>query len=180
VHITEVLQKWKNLLQVLFLHQNTYKHPFCHLISMDHKGSIVFLISSLRVNKLFHRSGNSYPTTKPHRSHLNSFTWFFSEIWQGFRARLVKVIYYILQYPLPKNLGTPTTITSILSLKWNRLLIHHLKIPKVITHELPHNHSKNPWHNHLLLYVGPYKKTYQTSKHFLDSWCSRISSVFII
>jgi hypothetical protein len=37
---------------------------FCCLISMDHKGSISLLISSLRVNRLLHRSGNSYPTTE--------------------------------------------------------------------------------------------------------------------
>jgi hypothetical protein len=38
------------------------------------------------------------------------------------------------------------------------LNIHHLKIPKVITHEMPHNHSINPWHIHHLPYVGPYIK----------------------
>jgi hypothetical protein len=37
---------------------------FCHLISMDHKRSISLLISSLGVNMLFHRNGNTYPTTK--------------------------------------------------------------------------------------------------------------------
>jgi len=31
---------------------------------MDHKGSISLLISSLGINRLFHRIGNSYPTTK--------------------------------------------------------------------------------------------------------------------
>jgi hypothetical protein len=31
---------------------------FCHFISMDHKGSISLLISSLGVNKLFHGNGS--------------------------------------------------------------------------------------------------------------------------
>ncbi len=36
---------------------------------MDHKGSISLLISFLGVNKLFHKSDNSYSTTKtPQRS----------------------------------------------------------------------------------------------------------------
>jgi hypothetical protein len=37
---------------------------FCHFISMDHKGLVSLLISFLRVNRLFHKSGSSYPTTK--------------------------------------------------------------------------------------------------------------------
>jgi hypothetical protein len=81
---------------------------------------------------------------KPHRKKLNNFTLFLSETGQKFKARLIKVIYYILQYPLPKSLGTSTNATSTLSLGWNKLHTHHLKIPKVHAHELPHNHSKNP------------------------------------
>jgi hypothetical protein len=45
---------------------------------------------------------------------------------------------------------------------------HHLKIPKFITHKLPHNHSRNSWHTQHLPCVGPYRKTYKTSKPFLD------------
>ncbi len=37
---------------------------FYCLISMDHKGSVSLLISSLGVNRLLHKSGSSYPTTK--------------------------------------------------------------------------------------------------------------------
>ncbi len=37
---------------------------FYHLISMDHKGSVSLLISSLGVNRLFHRNGSSYPTIR--------------------------------------------------------------------------------------------------------------------
>jgi hypothetical protein len=133
---------------------------FYRLISMDHKGSILLLISSLGVNKLFHKSGSSYPTTKPHKNHLNNFTWFLSKIWHGFKAGSIKVTYSILQYPLLKNPKAPTTTAVTLTLGWNKLLLHHLKIPKIITHELPHNRSRNLWHNHPLPCVGPYKKTY--------------------
>jgi hypothetical protein len=37
---------------------------FYRFISMDHKGSVSLLISSLGVNMLFHKNGSSYPTTK--------------------------------------------------------------------------------------------------------------------
>jgi len=80
---------------------------------------------------------------KPHKEQLNNFTLFLSEIGQKFKAGSIKVIYSILKYPLPKIPGAPTNATSTLSLGWNRLRTHHLKIPKVLTHELPHNHSKN-------------------------------------
>jgi hypothetical protein len=153
---------------ITFSSKHLQTSTFCRLNSMDHKGSVSFLIFSLGVNRLFHRSRNSYLTTKPHKNDLNNFTWFLLEIWQGFKARLVKVIYSIIQYPLPKNLGAPTTMARTLSLGWNKLLIHHLKTPKGITHELPHNHFKNPWHNHLLPCVGPYRKTYQTSRPYPD------------
>jgi len=42
------------------------------------------------------------------------------------------------------------------------------KIPKNITHELPHNHSKNPKHGHPLLCVGPYRNTCNNSRPFFD------------
>jgi hypothetical protein len=40
-------------------------------------------------------------------------------------------MYFILQYPLPKSLGAPTNAVGTFSLGWNRLRIHHLKIPKL-------------------------------------------------
>jgi hypothetical protein len=127
---------------------------------MDHKGSISLLISFLGINRLFTWVAIHTQQQKPHRDQLNNFAWFLQEIGQKSRARLIMVIYFILQYPLPKNLRAPTNATSTLSLRWNKLHTHHLKIPKVITHELPHNHSRNPWHDHHLPCVGPYKKTY--------------------
>jgi hypothetical protein len=42
------------------------------------------------------------------------------------------------------------------------------KIPKIITHELPHNHSRNPRHAHPLPCVGPYRNTCNNSKPFPD------------
>ncbi len=103
---------------------------------------------------------------KPHKE-LNNFTLFFSETWQRFRAGAVEVIYSILEYPLPKSPGAPTNATCTISLGWNRLCTHHLKIPKVLTHELPHNHSRNPWHNHPLPCVGPYRKNIKPLDLFL-------------
>jgi hypothetical protein len=65
VRIAEVLQRWTNLLQILLFHQKPLQtSTLCRLISMDHKGSISLLISPLGVNRLFHKNGNSYPTTK--------------------------------------------------------------------------------------------------------------------
>jgi len=42
------------------------------------------------------------------------------------------------------------------------------KIPKNITHELSHNHSKNPRHGHPLPCVGPYKNTCNNSGPFFN------------
>ncbi len=65
MHIAKVLQKWTNLFQLFIsLSKSLQTSTFCHLISMDHKESVSFLISSLGVNKLFYMSGNSYPIAK--------------------------------------------------------------------------------------------------------------------
>jgi hypothetical protein len=141
---------------------------FCCLISMDHKGSVSLLISFLTVNMLFHKSGSSYPTTKTPQRPIQQLHMIPLRDWiEKFRAWWVKVIYSILQYPLPKSLGPPTNASCTFSLGWNRLHIHHLKIPKVITHELPRNHSRNPWHNHPLPCVGPYRKNTKLLDLFL-------------
>jgi len=43
-----------------------------------------------------------------------------------------------------------------------------LKIPRNITHELSHNHSRNPRNVHPFLCVGPYKNTCNNFGPFLD------------
>jgi len=54
--------------------------------------------------------------------------------WTKFKVGSIKVIYYILQYPLPKKLEAPIDAVCTISLGWNMLCTHHFKIPKVITH----------------------------------------------
>jgi hypothetical protein len=66
-------------------------------------------------------------------------------------------IFYYLASPSQKPQNSHNAIGTI-SLGWNTLRTHHMKIPKVITHGLPHNHSRNPRHIHHLPCVNPYRK----------------------
>jgi hypothetical protein len=70
--------------------------------------------------------------------------------------------------PCSQNPRSSHSTVSTFSLGWYTLHIK-LKIPKVIKHELPHNHSKNPWHIHHLLCVGLLKKSCKTSRPFPDT-----------
>jgi hypothetical protein len=83
---------------------------------MDHKGSVSLLISSLGVNKLFHRSGSSYPTTKTPQRPTQQLHMILLRDWTKIQGRLVKVIYSILQYPLPKSPRAPTNAAGTFSL----------------------------------------------------------------
>jgi hypothetical protein len=131
---------------------------FCYFISMDHKGSISLLISSLGINMLLHRNGSSYPTTKPPQRLTQQLHLILLIDWTNIQDKINECnIFYPLVSPSQKPRSSHNA-TCTLSLGWNTLCTHHLKIPKVITHELPHNHSKNPWHTHHLPCVGPYIK----------------------
>ncbi len=67
---------------------------------------------------------------------------------------------------VPKTFGAPTMQQVLFS---GQNTFHtQFKIPKNITHELPHNHSRNPRHVHPFLCVAPYKNTCNNFGSFLD------------
>jgi hypothetical protein len=101
---------------------------------MDHKGSISLLIFSLGVNRLFHGNGSSYPTIKtPWRPtqqlHMIPF-----KDWTKIQCKINQGnIFYTPISPSQKPQSSHKCNRYSLSLEWNKLHIHHFKIPKVIT-----------------------------------------------
>jgi hypothetical protein len=135
---------------------------------MDHKGLVFLLISFLGVNKLFHRSGSSYPTTKTPQRLIQLFHMIPLRDWTKIHGKISECnLFYSQVSPYSQNPQNSHNVAGTLSSGWNTLHTHHFKIPKVIKHELPHNHSKNPWHTHHLPCVDPLKKTCKTFRPFL-------------
>jgi hypothetical protein len=104
---------------------------FCRLVSMDHKGSISLLISSLGVNRLFHRSGSSYPRTKTPQRPTQQLHMILLRDWIKIRGRINQGnVFYFLVSPSQKPQSSHKC-NMYLSLGWNRLHTHHFKIPKL-------------------------------------------------
>jgi hypothetical protein len=136
---------------------------------MDHKGSASLSISSLGVNRLLHGNGSSYPTIETPQKLTQLLPMIPFRDWTKIQGRIGECnLFYSPVSPCSQNPRSSHNATSTLSLGWNTLHTDHIKIPKVIKHELPHNHSKNPWHTYHLPCVDPKKKTCKTSRPLLD------------
>jgi len=61
---------------------------FCHLIFMDHKGSVSFLISSFGINMLFHMSDSSYPTTRTPQKTTQQFHMIPFKVWTKIQGKI--------------------------------------------------------------------------------------------
>jgi hypothetical protein len=117
---------------------------FCCLISMDHKGLVSLLISSLGINRLLHRSGSSYPTIETPQRPTQQLHMIPLRYWIEIQDKISEYNIFYFLVSLSQKPRSSHNATCTLSSLWNTLRTHHLKIPKVITHGLPHNHSKNP------------------------------------
>lgn len=129
--------------------------------SIDHKGSISLLISSLRVNKLLHGSRNSQPTTKSPQKltellHMVSF-----KNWTQIKSKIGECDQIYSHYPLgPKTLRAPTMQQVLFPQETHCTLSS--KIPKVIKHELP----QQPLQKSLTLSSSPLYWSLKTCKTF--------------
>jgi len=65
---------------------------------MDHEGSISFLISSLGVSKVFHKSGNSYPTIKTPQRPTQQLHMILLKDWIEIQGRINQgnILYYLV------------------------------------------------------------------------------------
>ncbi len=169
MNIVEVLLRHKDLIQVLLLRQKSLQTPkLCCLISMDHHGSVSFLISFLRVNTLLHSTTTHTQQHKPHRDQFNYFTLFLLEIGQRFRVGSMDVIYYILQYPfILKNLGTPTMQQVFSPQDETHYTFIITRSPKS-SHMSCHTTTPKIFNALIISLVGPQKKHAKTSRPFLD------------
>jgi hypothetical protein len=146
VHIVEVLQRWTNLLQVLFFHQNPCKHFHSIILFLwTTKDQFHFLFLPWGINKLFHMNRNSYPTTKTpwrptqqlHMIPLRNWTKLQGMISQG-------NIFYFPISPSQKPRNSHKCSRYYL-FKMEKIMHLSSQDPQSYhTHELPHNHYRNP------------------------------------
>jgi hypothetical protein len=102
---------------------------------MDHKGSVSLLISSLGVTRLFHGIGNSYPIAKTPWTPTQQLHMIILRGWIKIKGKISQGnIFYFPIFLSQKPRNSHKILVLSFSLRWNRLHIHHLKIPKVITH----------------------------------------------
>jgi hypothetical protein len=118
---------------------------------------------------LFYVVNNSNPTTEsPQNINSTTSTWFSLKDWTEIKGQNQPVETSLLpSIPLvPKTSGTP--IRQHVLFSGENTFHIQFKIPKNIMHELPHNHSRNLRHAHLLPCVGPYKNTCNNIGPFPD------------
>ncbi len=129
---------------ITFSSQPLQTFTFCCLISMDHKGSVSLLISSLGVNRLFHMSVSSYPTTKTPQRPIQQLHMIPLRDWTQIQGRINQdnVFYYLVSLSQKPQSSHKCSKYSLFRME--QIVHSSFQDPQVITHELPHNHSRNP------------------------------------
>jgi hypothetical protein len=88
----------KRLVELLlnYLVYILYHQTWCY-----HKGSVAFLISFLGINRLFLRSGNSYPTTKAPQRPTQQFHMIPFREWTKIQGKInqVNIIFFCIPFP---------------------------------------------------------------------------------